>query len=112
MKKYIYWFSIVLNIFFILGYLLNLINSPSNKLGVLKEDIEVGYFMGTQKVFVLPKGLTVQNKSESGFASIGQFENERFSIIITSDRNLVDYNVKNDSLNLFGNFYSAEIIKD
>lgn len=109
MKKYIFWFSIILNILFILGYLFNRINSPSNKLGILKEDVEVGYFKGTEKVFVLPKGLTVKNESPRGLSAIGQFENERFSVIITSDRDLVDYDVKKDSLNLFDNFYSAEI---
>ena len=109
MKKYIFWFSIILNILFILGYLFNKINSPSNKLGLLKEDIEIGYFSGTEKIFVLPKGLTVQDKSERGLAAIGQFENERFSIVITANRDLVNYKINKDSLNLFGNFYSAEI---
>jgi len=48
--------------------------------------------------------------SERGLGAIGQFENERFSIVITSnDASLVNYDLPKDSLDMFGNFYSAEI---
>ncbi|NBC56956.1 MAG: hypothetical protein GVY05_01550 [Bacteroidetes bacterium] len=108
MKKIIFWISISLNLILVLGILWNNFNSPSNKLGVLKQDIEVGYFMGKETVFTLPKGLTVKDKSERGIAAIGQFENNRFSIVITSDKNIVDYNVDEKELNQNGNYYSAE----
>lgn len=109
MKKLIFWISISLNILFILGYIFNTINSPSYKLGILQEDVEVGYFSGTEKVFVLPKGITVKNESPQGLSAIGQFENQRFSIGITSNRNLVNYSIHPDSLNLFQHLYSVEI---
>lgn len=108
MKKTIFWISIIINILFALGFLWNNFNSPSNELGTLKQDIEVGNFMGKETVFTLPKGLTVKNKSERGISAIGQFENNRFSIVITSDKDLVDYNIRNEELNQNGNYYSAE----
>ncbi len=108
MKKGIFWLSITLNIILILGIFWNKFNSPSNDLGILKQEIEIGNFMGNKTLFKLPKGLTVQNKSERGIGAIGQFENNRFSIIITSDKDLVDYNVNDEELNQNGNFYSAE----
>ncbi|WP_417859527.1 hypothetical protein [Xanthomarina gelatinilytica] len=108
MKKAIFWISITLNFILIVGILWNKFNSPSNELGVLKQDIEVGYFMGNETVFILPKGLTVKNKSERGIAAIGQFENNRFSIVITSDKDIVEYDVDKKELNQNGNFYSAE----
>ncbi len=112
MKKIIFWSSIILNIIFlfifIVGLVWNKLNSPTDELGILMQDIEVGSFMGDETVFKLPKGLTVMNKSERGISAIGQFENNRFSIVITSDRDLIDYNVTKDSLNSFGNYYSAE----
>ena len=112
MKKAIFWISITLNIFLLFKILLNNFNSPSNELGVLKQDIEVGYFMGNKTVFTLPKGLTVTNKSERGISAIGQFENERFQIVITSDEfELVNYDLPKDSLDTFGNYYSADIKK-
>jgi len=107
MKKYLFWLSIALNLVFIVGYLFNRFNSPSNKIGVLKKDINVGYFMGKKTIFTLPKGLTVRDKSERGISAIGQFENDRFYIVITTDDNIVNYNVNKDSLNQFGNFYSV-----
>ena len=63
-------------------------------------------------IFKIPKGITVRNRSERGLGAIGQFENERFEIVITSDDpNLVNYSLPKDSLQIFGNFYSAEIKK-
>ena len=108
MRKAIFWISITLNIILLLGILWNKINSPSNELGILKQDIEVGNFMGNKTIFTLPKGLTVKSKSERGISAIGQFENNRFSIVITSDKDLVDYNVDKKELNQNSNYYSAE----
>ena len=68
--------------------------------------------MDDSTIFKLPKGLTVRNISDRGLAAIGQFENERFEIIITSLDNLVNYNLPRDSLAQFGNYYSADIKSD
>ncbi len=88
----------------------NWLNSPTNELGKLEKDIEIRYFQSNNSVFKIPKGLTVKNVSERGLGAIGQFENERFPIIITSnDASLVNYDLPKDSLDMFGEFYSAEI---
>lgn len=110
MKKWIFGISILLNVFFILAFIWNWLSSPSYKLGRLEKDIEIGYFQSDSSVFKIPKGLTVKNVSERGLGAIGQFENERFSIVITSnDASLVNYDLPKDSLDMFGNFYSAEL---
>jgi hypothetical protein len=65
--------------------------------------------MGDSIIFTLPKGLTVRNSSERGISAIGQFENERFQIVITSDDwDLVNYDLSKDSLVVHGNYYSAD----
>ena len=109
MKKWIFRISILTNILFILAYLWINFNSPSDKLGVLKEDVEIGYFMSSEKIFKLPKGLTVRDISPQGIAAIGQFENNRFQIVITTNRDLIDYKVDSKELNSDGNYYSADI---
>ena len=103
--------SVILNIIFIILWLLNWFNSPSYTLGRLNKNIKIGHFTGDSVIFTLPKGLAVRNISERGFRAIDQFENERFEIVITSDKNLVNYNIPKDSLNTYGNFYSADIKK-
>ena len=110
MKKWLFGISIFMNVIFILLFTWNWLNSHSNELGRLEKDIEIGYFQSDNSVFRIPKGLTVKNVSERGLGAIGQFENERFSIVITSDDpSLVNYDLPKDSLDMFGNFYSAEI---
>ena len=109
MKKAIFWISITLNILFLLRMFWTSFNAPTEKLGILKQDIDIGHFMDDKKVFTLPKGLTVKNQSERGFSAMGQSENNRFSIVITSDKALVDYNVAPKKLNPNGNFYSAKL---
>ena len=109
MKKWIFIISIAFNIIFLIGWGLSSFNEPSYKLGRLEKDITVGYFMGDSTLFTLPKGLTVRNSSERGISAIGQFENERFQIVITSDDwDLINYDLPKDSLDSFGNFYSAD----
>jgi len=111
MKKWTFRLSIIFNLIFILGWLLNYMNSPTYELGRLKEDVNVGIFTGEKMMFKLPKGITVRNISQNGISAIGQFENNRFEIVFTSDDDLVDYNVKKDSFFPFGNFYSVEKIQ-
>ena len=84
MKKWIYRISILLNIVFLLGYLLNWFNSPSYEIGRLEEDVKVGIFTGDSTIFKIPKGLTVRNVSERGIGAIGQFENNRFYFLLKS----------------------------
>ncbi len=107
-QKWILTISILMNFIFILSWLLNKINTPSYELGILKEDINVGILGGEKTYFKIPKGTTVRNASERGLNAIGQFENERFKIIITSDREIVDYNQPRNKMSEFGNYYSAD----
>ena len=109
MKKVIFILSILLNIVFGFYYLSDAINEPTRELGRLKKDIEIGYFSGDSLLFKLPKGLTVADESQRGISAIGQFENNRFSIVITSNEDLVEYEINEDSLNVFSNFYSTNI---
>ena len=111
MKKAIFILSILLNILFGFNYLSDAINEPTRELGRLKKDIEIGYFSGDSLLFKLPKGITVADESQRGISAIGQFENNRFSIVITSNDDLVDYKINEDSLNIFSNFYSADVNK-
>jgi hypothetical protein len=111
MKKWIFVISIALNFIFLIGWGLNSLNNPSYKLGRLEKDITVGYFMGDSLLFTLPKGLTVRNASQRGISAIGQFENERFQIVISSDGELINYDLSNDSLGPNGNYYSADFDK-
>lgn len=109
MKKWILIISITLNIVFLIGWGLCSLNEPSYKLGRLEKDITIGHFMGDSLLFTLPKGLTVRNASQRGLNAIGQFENERFQIVISSDDwELINYDLPTDSLAPNGNYYSAD----
>ena len=108
MKKWILIISITFNIVFLIGWGLSNFNKPSGKLGRLEKDITIGYFGGDSLIFTLPKGLTVRNASERGINAIGQFENERFQVVISSDTDLINYELPNDSLGPNGNYYSAD----
>ena len=111
MKKWIFIISIAFNFIFLIGWGWNSLNKPSYKLGRLEQNITVGHFMGDSLLFTLPKGLTVENVSERGINAIGQFENERFQIVISSDDEIINYNLPIDSLGPNGNYYSADFDK-
>jgi len=112
MKKWIFRISILFNVVFIIGYGLNRINTPTYDLGRLEKNVEIRVFTSDSTIFTIPKGLTVRNVSQRGISAIGQFENERFEIVITSDDpSLVNYNLPKDSLQQFGNYYSADVRK-
>ena len=84
-------------------------NSPSYRLGVLTQDVNAGFLAEDSIVYKIPKGITVRDVSPRGIESIGQFENNRFEIILTTDReDLVNYDIPRDSLFQFGNYYSAD----
>lgn len=111
MKKWVFRISILLNIVLLIGWGLSSLNRPSYKLGRLEKDITVGNFMGDSLLFTLPKGLKVRNASERGLNAIGQFENERFQIVISSDDELINYDLPIDSLGPNGNYYSVDFDK-
>ncbi len=111
MKKWLLIVSIAFNIIFMIGWGLSSLNEPSYRLGRLEKDITIGHFMGDSLIFTLPKGLTVRNASERGLSAIGQFENERFQIVISSNDALINYDLPNDSLAPNGNYYSADFDK-
>ena len=84
-------------------------NEPTHNLGVLTQEISLGYFGKEGTIFTLPKGLTVEDVSPRGIAAIGQFENNRYSIIFTSEiDSLVDFSAKEAELAPYGNYYSAD----
>lgn len=101
--------SILANLYFLFELGIRKFNEPTNKLGVLKQDIKVGLFDQPEILFDLPKGITVRDVAPRGIGAIGQFENERFSIVVTSDHDdLVDYKISKEDLYPFGNYYSAD----
>jgi hypothetical protein len=107
-KMWLLFFSLALNVFLVGKLLIEKFNSPTYQLGQLTQSIKVGLFGKDTTYFVLPKGLTVRNVSPQGIAAIGQFENNRFDIIVTTDNaSLVNYNLKENELLPFGNYYSA-----
>lgn len=108
-RKWALRISIILNILFGLGWFLNWVNSPTYRLGILTQDVNAGFLAGDSALYKIPKGITVRDVSPQGIAAIGQFENNRFEIVLTTDRaELVNYNVPSDSLFQFGNYYSAD----
>lgn len=108
-RKWIFRLSITFNIIFGLGWFLNYINSPTYKLGVLTQDVNAGFLAGDSTIYVIPKGITVRDVSPRGIGAIGQFENNRFELVFTTDRDdLVNYNISKDSLFQFGNYYLAD----
>src|SRR5690606_17344637 len=109
-RKWIFRLSITFNIIFGLGWFLSYINSPTYKLGVLTQDVNAGFLAGDSTIYKIPKGITVRDVSPRGIGAIGQFENNRFELVFTTDRDdLVNYNISTDSLFQFGNYYSADI---
>jgi hypothetical protein len=66
----------------------------------------VKIFASDSIVFKLPKGITVRDASVKGLSAIGQFENERFEIVLTSeDGSLVNYYFTKNNLNYWNNYY-------
>jgi len=110
-RKWIFRLSITLNIIFGLGWFLNYVNSPTYRLGVLTQDVNVGFLASDSTLYKIPKGITVMDVSPRGILAIGQFENNRFELVFSTDRkDLVNYDVPRDSLFPFGNYYSADRI--
>lgn len=108
-RKWIFGLSITFNIIFGIGWWLHYITSPTYELGVLTQDVNAGFLGGDTTMYKIPKGITVRDVSDRGIAAIGQFENNKFEIVITTDRcDLVNYNISKDSFYQFGNYYSAD----
>lgn len=100
-KKILFSASIILNIWSLLIWT----NLPPSRCGVLIRDITVP--LTKDVTIILPKGLVVSDESPQGLAAIGQFDPYRFSIIITSDFDMVDYNVDWKALRRPGSLYHA-----
>lgn len=99
---FVFGVSIILNII----YLLDWINSPYDRYGILTQDVKVYFDKDTY--ITLPKGLVVRDESLQGIAAIDQFSNHRFSITVTGDFPIVDYNVDWRALHRFGSLYHAD----
>jgi hypothetical protein len=101
------WIKVILSVSIILNlcFLYDWSNRPTVRNGVLTRDVTVPVSLnGQQEKIVSPKGLVVKDASPQGFSRIGQFESERFSIIVTSDYKMVDYNV---GVRLSGAYYPS-----
>ena len=101
--KAIFALSIILNLWFLYGWF----NQPTVRYGVLTRDVIVPV-PGTDKKIVFPQGLVVKDASPQGISSIGQFYRNRFSIIVTSDFKMVDYNVDAKALHHFLSMYISK----
>ena len=98
MKKNIFRVSLILSLLlniFLVGRAVFIQSfMPTDAIGELQQDIEVSSFETDTTLFKIPKGTIVKNASPRGIAAMGQFENYRFTIIVTSDNpNLVNYNL-------------------
>ncbi len=115
-KKYLFRIlfviSIIVNIILGFNLLINKFNSPPERTGVLTRNLEIGLFGDKDKIFMLPKGLTVKDSSPRGFDAIDRFEPNRFSITVSTDKeDLVDYSIdakKHED----GSLYSADLDSD
>lgn len=76
---------------------------PLERCGVLTRDVTV--FLKNGSSIVLPQGLVVRDDSPQGLAAVGQFEKHRFSITATSDWELVNYDVKWQTIHRSGSLY-------
>lgn len=109
MRKAVFVISIIFNILVLLSWLLTIWLSPNGRLGRLEENLKIGYFAADSVLFIVPKGITVEDASPWGLSAIGQFEPHRFAIIVTSDEaGLVNYNLPKDSLSPSGILLSAD----
>jgi hypothetical protein len=106
MKKIIPWILLCVSVAINLGLgiyiLIDTSSSPSERRGILKKDVVIGIMGANKPIITLPKGLAVEDASPRGFGAMGLFEANRFSIIVTSDDDLVDYSTQ-DTNNPFGN---------
>jgi hypothetical protein len=82
-----------LSILFNLVTVIDLMNLPDYRTGVLLRDVEIADYSNDSKVlFKLPKGTNVMNVSPRGLASLGLFDRERFSIVVvTNNAKVVNY---------------------
>jgi len=79
----------------------------NGRYGVIRADIAVGRFGKTDVLLKLPKGLVVRDASASG---ADWFEPKRFRLVITSERELVDYSIdQKEAEAKNGEYYSADV---
>ena len=112
MKKWIFGLafsvSVLINIVFILGWIVDSLNAPFDRVGRLQESIPLAKFGDQSGVYVtLPEGLVVRDSSPNFIAAAGMFEPYRFQIEITSDRQLVNWDADTRDVP-YGEYYSAD----
>jgi hypothetical protein len=101
--------SVLFNLYLGGDLLIKSMNAPTDRIGVLKRNIQASSFENQRILFTLPKGLTVRDASPGFIASIDVFERNRFAIVLTSDdENVIDYSVADSSLQHYGELYSIE----
>jgi len=100
--------SVLANVVLAAWIVLQYTSTPTERVGVLAEELTVKTFQEPSLSFVLPKGLTVADVSPRGLAGAGQLEPFRFSIVVSSNRAaLVDYETS-ARRSAFGQLYSAD----
>ncbi|MFM7858638.1 MAG: hypothetical protein ACKPCM_11770 [Pseudanabaena sp.] len=94
--KFLLVISLIINLLFLLNWLIYSSNLPEHKLGVLTRNVKIWRLAsGSKLVITLPQGLIVKNESPRGVAEAGLFEPYVFSIFVSStDENIVDYSNK------------------
>lgn len=100
-KKVLFVTSIALNLWFLLVWS----SQPPFRCGVLIRDITVP--LTKEVTITLPKGLVVRDDSPNGLAAIGTFDKNRFSITVTSDFKMVEYDVDWRAIRRPGSLYPA-----
>ena len=104
--------SVLLNVGLAAGWLnttlIGCAETPSERLGVLTRDVEVGRFGESSALFTLPKGLVVRKASASG---MGWFEPFRFRLVVTTnDESLVAYSDGELRPDADAEYYSADVV--
>jgi hypothetical protein len=102
--------SFLMNLVFAGWLLLDKLNAPPNRVGVLTRDVEIGSFSDSKVLFMLPKGTTVRDASPRFLEAIDLFEPNRFSIIFTTeDEQIVNYEAPRSARHGHEEYYSLDI---
>lgn len=81
----------------------------SGRIGVLSREVcAVSKDPSFPARFCLPKGLSVRDVASRGLGGIGQFEPNRYSVVISTDsEDLVSFDVPKAELNRYEDLYSV-----
>ncbi len=107
---------VMMSVMFNLLSLLNYYNSPSYKIGKLKQDMNIRCLpteppCPTKANFTIPKGTTVVDASPQGIAKAGLFDPNRISITIIVSSDSVDYS-QSDKISYTESLYEYRKEKD